>query len=276
MLRKFNIEFTSHDDPGFRQRGPAAWGEIERVIASCHTAKREPHRSAILGRKWDLVIVDEAHHLRNRSTQLWRFASEIQKQFILLLTATPVQNNLEELFNLVTLLEPGLLSTARQFQKQFVDRKDKLTPKNVDELHRLLEEVMVRNRRSTVGLQFTRRWARTDRIPPTPAEHDLYHGVADFVRHHLRAPRSKGGLTRMALLALQMGLGSSAAAAAGTLARLAETSGLTQADRDTLTDLAEQAASLTDSSKVEHLLRLLAEWPDKMVIFTQFRATQEM
>src|SRR5439155_17608839 len=109
----------------------------------------------------------------------------------LLLTATPVQNNLEELFNLVTLLEPGLLRTARQFQREFVDRKDRMTPRNVEELHRLLEEVMVRNRRSTVGLQFTRRWARTDRIAPTPAEHDLYYHVAEFVRRHLRAPKYK-------------------------------------------------------------------------------------
>jgi SNF2 family DNA or RNA helicase len=95
-----------------------------------------------------MIVVDEAHHLRNRTTQLWRFASELQKQFILLLTATPVQNNLEELFNLVTLLEPGLLRTARQFQRQFVDRRDKLAPRNVDELHRLLSEMMVRNRQS--------------------------------------------------------------------------------------------------------------------------------
>src|SRR5438270_12060291 len=102
-----------------------------------HTARREPHRSAILGRKWDLVIVDEAHHLRNRNTQLWRMAGELQKQYVLLLTATPVQNNLDELYNLVTLLEPGLLRTAKQFQRQFFDRRDKLTPRNVAELHRL-------------------------------------------------------------------------------------------------------------------------------------------
>src|SRR5207244_7702063 len=102
--------------------------------------------------QWELGIADEAHDLRNRNTQLWMFASELRKQFILLLTATPVQNHLDELFNLVTLLEPGLLSTAKQFQRRFVDRKDKLTPKNVSELHALLSEVMVRNRRSTVGL----------------------------------------------------------------------------------------------------------------------------
>ena len=68
MRRKFRLDLVSHDDPLFRQRGAAAWQEFDLVIASMHTAKREPHRSAILGRKWDLVIVDEAHHLRNRNT----------------------------------------------------------------------------------------------------------------------------------------------------------------------------------------------------------------
>ena len=177
-----------------------------------------------------MVIVDEAHHLRNRNTQTWRLASELQKQYVLLLTATPVQNNLEELFNLVTLLEPGLLRTARQFQKHFVDKKDKLTPRHLDELHRLLAEVMVRNRRSTVGLQFTRRWARTERLVPSPQEQQLYEAVAAFVRPHLRK-EGKGVFARMALMSLQMALGSSSQAAAGILAKLAETPKLTVADR---------------------------------------------
>jgi SNF2 family DNA or RNA helicase len=198
MRRKFGLDFISHDDPAFRERGSEAWGHFDRIIASIHTAKREPHRSAIVGRKWDIIIVDEAHHLRNRNTQTWRFASELEKQYILLLTATPVQNNLEELFNLVTLLEPGLLSTARKFQKQFVDRKDKLTPRNVDELHALLSEVMVRNRRSTVGLQFTRRWARTDRVALTAPERALYDDAAAFVREHLRTAKGTGTLSRRA------------------------------------------------------------------------------
>ena len=174
MRRKFSIELISHDDPAFRDRGPRP-GPSSTASSPRSTppsASRTARRS--WPGEWDMVIVDEAHHLRNRNTQAWKFASEIQKQFILLLTATPVQNNLEELFNLVTLLEPGLLSTARQFQRHFVDRRDKLTPRNVDELHALLAEVMIRNRRSTVGLQFTRRWAKTERLPLSPPEQALY------------------------------------------------------------------------------------------------------
>ena len=290
MRRKFSIELTSHDDPAFRERGPAAWGEFDKVIASIHTAKREPHRSAILDRKWDIVIVDEAHHLRNRTTQAWKFVGALRKQFILLLTATPVQNNLEELFNLVTLLEPGLLSTAKRFQNQFVDRRDKLTPRNVDELHALLAEVMVRNRRSTVGLQFTRRWARTESVAPSPAERELYRDVTDFVRARLRSGKEKtkdlekaktkgeesGPLSRMALLTLQMALGSSSSAAAGTLRRISENPRLGAKDRAQLAALAERAGGQAESTKADRLLKLVDEFPDKMVVFTQFLATQEM
>ena len=276
MRRKFSLELTNQDDPAFRQMGADAWKHFDRVIVSLHTAKREPHRSAILAREWDLVIVDEAHHLRNRTTQMWKFASELRKQFILLLTATPVQNNLDELFNLVTLLEPGLLSTAKQFQRRFVDRKDKLTPKNVNELHALLGEVMVRNRRSTVGLQFTRRFARTDRVALTANERTLYNDVTRFVRLQLRSSGGKLGITRMALIALQMAMGSSSQAAAGTLRKIAEQPKLPASDRTRLVDLADRALAQRENTKVDRLIGLLGEFDDKMVIFTQFRATQEL
>jgi superfamily II DNA/RNA helicase len=135
--------------------------------------------------------------------------------------------------------------------------------------------VMVRNRRSTVGLRFTRRWARTERIGPAAAEQQLYEAVAAFIRPHLRKD-TKSAISRMALLSLQMALGSSSPAAAGTLSRLAETPKLPDADRQTLLELAERAGGQPESAKVDRLLQLLTEFPDKLVVFTQFRATQVM
>ena len=242
-----------------------------------HTAKREPHRSAILQRKWDLVIVDEAHHLRNRATESWKFASQIEKQFVLLLTATPVQNNLEELFNLVTLLEPGLLSTRKDFSRRFIAKNDKMTPKNVDELHALLSEVMVRNRRSSVGLQFTRRFARTESVELTVRERSLYDGLANMIRDGLKAQTRPLGLNRMTLMTLQMALGSSAAAAGGMLANLLEKPALPAGVRESLRELSLlTTAEPGGGAKPRRLLRLLDEFPDKLVVFTQFRATQEL
>ncbi|RRR66079.1 MAG: DEAD/DEAH box helicase [Candidatus Viridilinea halotolerans] len=278
LRRKFGLASIAYDDPTFREQGAAAWGQHERIVASYHTAKREPHRSAILAHEWDLVIIDEAHHLRNRATLLWQFAAELRKKYMLLLTATPVQNNLEELFNLVTLLQPGLLRTARVFQKQFVDRRDKLAPRNVAQLHDLLAEVMVRNRRSTVGMKLTRRIARTESVPLSAEEQRLYLGVSSFVRHHLRSgsSRGRGPLNRMTLLTLQRALGSAGPAAAPMLERLALDTRLAADERATLGELAATARNLTSQAKVERLFALLRTFPDKLVIFTQFRETQAL
>ncbi len=279
MRRKFGQNFIVHDDPRFREKGAQAWAAHDRIIASYHTAKREPHRSAMLKQDWDLVIVDEVHHLRHRQTLLWQMAAELRKKYILLLTATPVQNDLEELFNLVTLLQPGLLSTARAFQRQFVDRRDKLMPRNVDQLHQLLAEVMVRNRRSTVGLALTRRIAQTHIVALNAQERALYDEVSRFVRQHLRvATRAQTttarALSRMSLITLQKELGSASQAAAPTLERIAQDERLPQDERAALQQFADTARALTTGSKAERLLALLKDFPDKLVIFTQFRATQ--
>jgi SNF2 family DNA or RNA helicase len=153
---------------------------------------------------------------------------------------------------------------------------------------------MVRNRRSTVGLQFTRRWARTESVTPSPEEQALYRDVTAFVRSRLRTEkerdetraeekpkekdkaRESAALNRMALVTLQMALGSSSRAAAGTLGKIAEHPRLPAPDRGQLTTLASRAAALGQSTKTDRLLDLVAGFPDKMVIFTQFRATQEL
>src|SRR5205085_8358639 len=135
---------------------------------------------------------------------------------------------------------------------------------------------MVRNRRSTVGLQFTRRFARTERLALLPEERQLYGAVTALVRQHLPRAGGKTTLTRMALVLLQMALGSSGPAAAAMLENMAENTNLPAELRRTLAELAVQGRRLTTSAKVDRLLRLLAEFPDKLVLFTQFRATQAM
>ena len=272
MRHKFGLEFITHDDTHFREQGQEAWLAFDHIIASYHTAKREPHRAAIAAQQWDMVIVDEAHHLRNRGTLLWKFASSLNKRYILLLTATPLQNDLEELYNLVTLLQPGLLSTARRFRRTFTSRGDKLAPRNLDQLQSLLTEAMVRNRRATVGLRFTRRFAQTLPVLPLPAERRLYDEVSAFVRAHLRGESS---LSRMALITLQKEMGSCSLAASPTLARLARSRGLSEAEAAELGALSEQARRQTESAKARRLLQLLRDFDGKLVIFTQFRASQD-
>jgi SNF2 family DNA or RNA helicase len=279
MSRKFGLDFISQDDEAFKALGDDAWTSFEHILASYHKVRREPYRSLVAAHEWDMVIIDEAHHFRNRNTVLWKFANTLRKKYILLLTATPVQNNLDELYNLVTLLQPGLLSTARRFQQQFVDRHDKLSPRNLDQLHDLLAEAMVRNRRSNVSVGLTRRFARTLLVEQTPEEKSLYEQVTGFVRAHVHTGsenKTSASLSRMALITLQKELGSSSLACAATLARLADGKGLTKAQATTLREMAMSASRQTANAKIIRLLKLLVDFPDKMVIFTQFRRTQDV
>src|SRR2546428_11545833 len=89
------------------------------------TAKREPHRRAAQARPWDLIVVDEADRLKNRFSLNWRFVAGLTKKYMLLLTATPVQNDMDELFNLVSLLTPGQLHTYDRFLERYVASADR-------------------------------------------------------------------------------------------------------------------------------------------------------
>jgi SNF2 family DNA or RNA helicase len=293
-------DFVASHDPRFRELGPEAWGTFPRVIASLATARRPEHRRAITDLVYDLVIVDEAHHLKNRNSVSWRFINALQKKYILLLTATPVQNNLNELYNLITILKPGQLKTPREFRRQFVVRGDPRLPKNRGRLRSLLADVMVRHARGQVGVQLPPRRAHTVRLPLEPDERALYDDLSHFVRRGLgmspaSSPEGKDNLGspvavevepplpavhRFTLRMLQRQIGSSPAAVRPTLLSLAERPDLT-ALRDTLLALADRAGSVSSWAKgqaAEQLIlsKLAADPLDKLIVFTHFHATLDL
>ncbi len=104
-----------------------------------------------------------------------------------LLTATPVENDLEELFNLITLLFPGQLETAASFKRKYITKGDPLKPKNTPQLKRLIQEVMVRNRRSETGAIAGRRSAEVVNIELTGEEIAFYRRLTTFVRGYYGA-----------------------------------------------------------------------------------------
>lgn len=277
MKRKFNQDFIRSDDPAFKKMGEEAWGHFPKVIASIAMAKRKEHREIICAQHYDLVIVDEAHHLKNRNTQAWKFVNDINKKYILLLTATPVQNHLEELYNLITLLKPGQLNTYRSFKKNYIDSKDGIEAKNVDKLKTLLSDVMIRNKRSNVDVAFTKRFAFTKTVELTNDELHLYQEISTFIRQKYKEEGSI--LTRFQLKALQEQMGSTYFSLATSLEKLADNDRLSKIDRDRLLIFASQALEITEkeingNKKVEQLVSILSNFKSKMIVFTKFKSTQ--
>lgn len=281
LATKFNIpDFVTSNDEAFRAKGPEAWTHFPQVIASLATARRPEHRAVITAELYDLVIVDEAHHLKNRTSVSWKLVNELQKRFILLLTATPVQNSLNELYNLVTVLKPGQLKSPKEFQRDFVVRGDPRLPKNRGLLRDLLSDVMVRHARSQIALQLPPRRAHTIQIDLDEAERRLYEAVAALSRRML-TDETVSSAHRFGTRTLLREAGSSAAATVETLRSLAKVDKLAAYKKELL-QLAKQAEKVDRSAKADALHKLLQAQaqsggkPGKVLVFTQFRATLEM
>jgi SNF2 family DNA or RNA helicase len=278
LADKFGIEAQSTDDACFRSDPEAAWTDARQprvVVASLQMARSSRHAELVRSRRWDLLVVDEAHHLKNRTTAGYRLIDSVKSRFLLLLTATPVENDLEELYNLVTLLKPGQLATPAAFKRQFVEKGDPLSPRNRERLKGLLGEVMVRNTRALAGrgVELPPRWAQTVVIEPSREQAALYDAVLAAVR----SPAPSGGMSRLSLRTLLEEAGSSAEAVLDTAMRL-EGSQRLEAGRIAAVVEAARAATLVPSRKASRLLELIAALDSfsagsKAVVFTRFRAT---
>jgi SNF2 family DNA or RNA helicase len=259
---KFNITTITTDNRDPQQPISEFWTNNPRIIASLNTAKSAKHYPYVTSRTWDLVVVDEAHHLKNRSTLNWKLVNALNKRFILMLTATPVQNSLVELFNLLTLLKPGLLQTEAAFKKEYVDSRNGRVPKNPEKLRSLMREVMVRNTRALVDVKLPKRFATTISVTPAAGEQKLYQDLSEYLRS------SEDKLDRLSRTNLLMRAGSSPGALADSLKQLTK-----RLPDEELKSLARRAAQVKQVEKAKALVEMLLKSQNKTLVFTTHKAT---
>ena len=173
----------------------------------------------LAGLTYDVIVVDEAHHLRDQSSASYRLVNRLQKRFLLLLSATPVQNSLLELYNLLTLLQPGIFKTQKEFRSVYMVPGKPREPANRERLRDLMRGVMVRNTRALAALRMPRRHASTLRATPDAAEAACYEDLTALVRE---AAASDPGAHRLSLQHLLAAAGSSPMAAAAAIERYLE------------------------------------------------------
>lgn len=274
MQCKFGLEFETTQSPAFKQSPQTVWGR-DRVIASIATARRSEHLSQLLdGPAWDLVIVDEAHHLKNRTSKNYALVQKLQKRFLLLLSATPVQNSLVELYNLVTLLKPGVFATERDFRESYMTRGKPRVPQNRDQLRSLMRDVMIRNTRSLVDVRLPRREALTLRPKPSPAEARCYTQLSEYLHRVTTSSQSSqySARDRLTLKHLLSAAGSSPAAAISGLDRAIARGKLR--GNEELNTLKSAYETVGHGCKTTALIDLLAKnKAEKVLVFAHHRDT---
>lgn len=131
---------------------------------------------------WDLVVIDEAHRLRNAHRTSNKIGNSLKKSLIgrkkLLLTATPLQNSLMELYGLSTVIDEHLFGDDKTFRQQYVQNN------NNESLKRRLGEFMQRTLRKDVleYVPYTERHALTVPFEPSEKEQRLYELISSYLQ----------------------------------------------------------------------------------------------
>ena len=270
MAAKFGIECATSHDPLLRSDPQRFWGQ-PLVIASIAAARRKEHAELLAGLTYDVVVVDEAHHLRDQTSASYRLVNALQKRFLLLLSATPVQNSLLELYNLLTLLQPGIFKTQKEFRAVYMVPGNPREPANRERLRDLMRGAMIRNTRALAAIRMPRRQAATLRAAPNEAEASCYEELAALVREAACGVDPADGASaphRLSLQHLLAAAGSSPAAGAGAIARFIER----KSDDPRWSALLTRMRSLAAGAKEAALLRLLAQNPtEKKLVFVHHR-----
>ena len=198
------------------------------VICSHPFAATRPEQLSQL--PWDLAVIDEAHRLRNAYRASHKTGRAIKAGLKdcpkLLLTATPLQNDLLELFGLLSLLDEQILGPEHAFRARYaVDPEaGALADSGTQELKGRLCGVVQRTLRRQVReyVRFTDRRSIVEDFAPSAEEQDLYDKVSEYLRRADSIAIDPGKKTLLALVYRKL-LASSTYAIAPTLRKLAET-----------------------------------------------------
>jgi SNF2 family DNA or RNA helicase len=254
--------------PAVAQRKSYSWEQCDVIVSSIDTAKRAPHRDIVLKQEYDLIIIDEAHKLKNNKTRNYEFAQLLKKKFCLLLTATPIQNRIDEIFNLVSLLKPGHLGNQSNFEEYYASKNRSI--ETDQHLKELINKVMVRNRRNNTGIGWPKRHVHTVFIEFNEKERELYNAIESWKDTNAFA-------SAFSSLTLKREACSSREAVYFSLKKLVEKRMRENEEykmEPHIELLLEKINAIPSNSKANKALEIIKDINDKVVIFTEYRASQ--
>lgn len=187
------------------------------VICSYHFARNKD--SYIKNTNWDLVIIDEAHRLRNvykASNKIGNAIKQaLEKRKKVLLSATPLQNSILELYGLVSIIDDYLFGDLKSFKSQYSRQIDE---ENFSTLRERLKPICQRTLRRQVleYINYTERRPLVEEFYPTDEEQQLYDGVSEYLQRPMLYALPVGQRQLMTLILRKL-LASSTHAIYGTL-----------------------------------------------------------
>uniref|UniRef100_A0A8C6YFE5 Chromodomain helicase DNA binding protein 3 n=1 Tax=Naja naja TaxID=35670 RepID=A0A8C6YFE5_NAJNA len=157
-------------------------------------------QAALASIRWACLVVDEAHRLKNNQSKFFRVLNGYKIDHKLLLTGTPLQNNLEELFHLLNFLTPERFNNLEGFLEEFADisKEDQ-----IKKLHDLLGPHMLRRLKADVFKNMPAKTELIVRVELSPMQKKYYKYI---LTRNFEALNSRGGGNQVSLLNIMMDL----------------------------------------------------------------------
>lgn len=231
---------------------------------------------------WDLVVFDEAHKLRNvfkkdGSVIAKKLRTATAKSTKMLLTATPLQNSLMELFGLVSVIDEHFFGSELAFKSQYVSGRSGMNLPILRERMKVICQRTLRKQVQEAGLiNFTKRYLITENFTPSSDELKLYEEVSSYLqRPEIKAMKPNG--RHLVTLAIRKILASSSFAIGDTLKKMIERLESKQAvDAETVNDFdtIDETAEELEVSDEDTVAKLDAEVLGKEII--ELKAMREL
>jgi SNF2-related domain/Helicase conserved C-terminal domain len=127
--------------------------------------------------KPDVVILDEAQRIKNWNTKTTQAVKRLHSRYAFVLTGTPIENRIDELYSLMDFLNPALLGPLFRFNREFYELDERGRPasyRNLEQLHAKIKPFMLRRRKADVDTELPERTVRTFFVPLSREQKDRY------------------------------------------------------------------------------------------------------
>ncbi len=180
--------------------------DVDLVVTSYALLRRDIEM--LSGIKFRYMMLDEAQHVKNPGTEAWKSARQIDCEQRLALTGTPIENRVEELWSIMEIVAPGLLGSARSFEKRYAKPISKGSGERLDELRRRTKPIILRRKKEDVAKDLPPKITTVLRAEMNDEQRGLYLRVLAEVRNDVEKALSVNtkGRARAPILAALMKL----------------------------------------------------------------------
>lgn len=134
--------------------------------------------------KPDVIVLDEAQRIKNWNTKTAQAIKRLKSRYAFVLTGTPIENRIDELFSIMGFLDPAVLGSLFRFNRDFYELDGRGRPcgyRNLDQLHARIKPLMLRRRKADVETELPERTDRNFLVPLSPGQADSYEAHAGQV-----------------------------------------------------------------------------------------------